>query len=207
MIYINNYEGSDARALCDAMLGHDSSVFFGVDGDASGGKYYFSSNEIKDDEERLLLKNQHAQTYLVLGDIVVGGPHVCLGFSSPEEDWFQRPPYAEGGGASFGAHPTLSVTEFYVTPFDRFIWNRPEESVVSALSPGTLIGFMLSIPDHDKEGELQGYHSIRAQDQWTGSPLNADTFARGLLVGPGGELPDSAVESLTWGRIKATFVR
>ena len=31
--------------------------------------------------------------------------------------------------------------------------------------------------------------------------------ARGLLVGPGGELPDSAVESMTWGRIKATFVR
>ena len=33
------------------------------------------------------------------------------------------------------------------------------------------------------------------QDQWSGSPSNADTFARGLLVGPGGELPDSAVES------------
>ena len=36
---------------------------------------------------------------------------------------------------------------------------------------------------------------------------NADNFVRGLLVGPGGELPDSAVESMTWGRIKATLGR
>ncbi len=206
-IYINNYEGGDARPTCTAMLGHDSEVRFRVDGDASGGKYLFSTNEIRDRDEHRLLENQHAQSYIVLGDIVGGGPHVCLGFYG-DEDWFQLPPYAEGGGASFGAHPTLSVTEFYVTPFDRLIWNSPAESVVSTLSPGTLIGFILSIGDIDEEGELpEGWHSIRAQDQWSGSPSNADSFARGLLVGPGGELPDSAVESVTWGRIKATFVR
>ena len=209
-IYINNYEGGDAKPICAAMMGHDSSVGFSVDGDASGGKYTFSRNEIKDRDEHRLLENQHAQIYNALGDISGGGSHVCLGFQTlyGDEDWFQLPPYAEGGGASFGAQPTLSVTEFYVTPFDRLIWNSPEESVVSALSPGTLIGFMLSIPDIEAEGELaRGYHSIRAQDQWSGSNFNADSFARGLLVGPGGELPDSAVESLTWGRIKATFVR
>ena len=38
--------------------------------------------------------------------------------------------------------------------------------------------------------------------------LTADEFVAGLLVGPGGEIPDeSAVESITWGRIKARFVR
>ncbi len=159
-------------------------------------------------EELRLKPNQQAQVYCVLGDIVGGGPHVCLGYSRAKEDWFLLPPYAEGGGASFGANPTLSVTEFYVTPFDRLIWDRPAESVVSALSPGTLIGFALVIPDFDEEGELwKGYHSVRrVQDEWT-SIFNADTFARGLLVGPGGEIPDSAVESMTWSRIKATFVR
>ncbi len=209
-IYINYYEGGDARPICAAMLGHDSMVSFRVDGDASGGKYAFSLEEIKDRDEHRLLENQHAQSYVVLGDIVVGGPHVCLGFQTlyGDEDWFQLPPYAEGGGASFGAHPTLSVTEFYVTPFDRLIWNSPEESVVSTLSRGTLIGFILSIADFDEEGAAlpEGWHAIRG-DQWSGSPSNADTFARGLLVGPGGELPDSAVESLTWGRLKATVVR
>ncbi len=207
-IYINNYDGSDAaRPECVGMRVHDSSVNFIVDGDASGGKYVFSLNEIKDDEERQLLNYQHAQSYNALGDIVGGGPHVCLGASRAKEGWYNLPPYAEGGGASFGAHPTLSVTEFYVTPFDRLIWNSPEESVVSTLSRGTLIGFILSIRDFDVEGELAGgHHFISGQDQWPGIS-NADDFARGLLVGPGGELPDSAVESLTWGRIKATFVR
>ena len=57
-----------------------------------------------------------------------------------------------GVGPLSGAHPTLSVTEFYVTPFDRLIWNSPEESVVSTLSRGTLIGFILSIADFDEEG-------------------------------------------------------
>ena len=213
-IYINNYEDDGTIRACDRMSQHDSSVMFNVDGDASGGEYRFSEGRINIgagfDEERRLRVNQHAQGYVVLGDIVGGGPHVCLPAQSAynDEDWFQRPPYAEGGGASFGEQPTLSVTEFYVTPFDRLIWNSPEESVVSALSPGTLIGFFLGIADFDEEGALlpEGWHSIRAQDQWTGT-TNADIFARGLLVGPGGELPNSAVESLTWGRIKATFVR
>ena len=205
-IYINNYEEGDER--CVAMRVHDSSVRFSVDGDASGGRYSFSREEIEDDEERQLLTYQQAQRYNALGDISGSGPHVCLGFYSVKEDWFLLPPYAEGGGASFGEHPTLSVTEFYVTPFDRLIWNSPEESVVSTLSRGTLIGFYLAIPDYEAEGELaRGWHFISGQDQWPGSPWNADFFARGLLVGPGGEIPDSAVESVTWGRIKATFVR
>ncbi len=205
-IFINNYEG-DEIPECVSMIGHDSSVGFSVDGDASGGQYSFGPTEIKDDEERQLLNGQHAQNYNALGDISGSGSHVCLGYSRAKEGWFNLPPYAEGGGASFGAHPTLSVTEFYVTPFDRLIWNSPAESVVSMLSPGTLIGFILAIPDYEAEGELaRGWHFISGQDQWPGL-WNADFFARGLLVGPGGEIPDSAVESVTWGRIKATFVR
>ncbi len=209
-IYINKYEYDGTIRSCLWMTNHDSSVMFDVDGDGSGGKYFFFSDEIDDRDERRLLENQHAQGYYVLGE-TFGGPHVCLWGQSlyNDEDWFQRPPYAEGGGASFGANPTLSVTEFYVTPFDRLIWNSPEESVVSMLSRGTLIGFVLSIPDLDLDEEgprAETIHSIVGQDHWSDSS-NADTFARGLLVGPGGEIPDSAVESLTWGRIKATFVR
>ncbi len=207
-IYINNYDGSDAIPECVGMWVHDSSVNFIVDGDASGGKYYFYLEEIKDDEERQLLNYQQAQSYWILGDIVGGGSHVCLGGSRAKEGWFNLPPYAEGGGASFGEQPTLSVTEFYVTPFDRLIWDSPAESVVSTLSRGTLIGFILAIRDFDVEGGMaEGHHFISGQDYWSGSPSTADTFARGLLVGPGGEVPDSAVESMTWGRIKATFVR
>ncbi len=134
------------------MMQNDSSVEFVVDGDGSGGRYVFRDRN--DLDELRLLTSQHAQNYIVLGETFGGGPHVCLvgqgGYE--DEDWFQRPPYAEGGGASFGAHPTLSVTEFYVTPFDHLVWDRPAESVASTLSPGTLIGFILSIADLDEEG-------------------------------------------------------
>ncbi len=214
-IYINKYEDDGTIRSCIWMSQHDSVVGFMVDGDASGGEYDFSPPEgslnlgAGFDEERRLLANQHAQEYFVLGEIFGGGSHVCLEAQSAynDEDWFQRPPYAEGGGASFGEQPTLSVTEFYVTPFDRLIWNSPEESVVSALSPGTLIGFILSIPDYDEEGvRAETVHIIMGQD-FLSDIRNADGFARGLLVGPGGEIPDSAVENITWSRIKATFVR
>ena len=192
------------------MMQHDW-VSFMVDGDASGGQYAFHGNDIDDKEERRLRTNQHAQRYHVLGELLGGGSHVCLPAQSlfDDEDWFQRPPYAEGGGASFGEQPTLSVIEFYVTPFDRLIWNSPEASVVSALSPGTLIGFALTIGDIDEEGgaRAESVHILMGQDFSRGWASNADHFARGLLVGPGGEVPDSAVESVTWSRIKATFVR
>ncbi len=217
-IYINKYEyDGTIHSPCRWMPQHDSYVGFIVDGDASGGEYFFMPIIISGgpfDEERRLLVNQHAQSYHILGDIVGGGPHVCLSPQSlyGDEDWFNLPPYAEGGGASFGEHPTFSVTEFYVTPFDRLIWNSPEESVVSALSPGTLIGFSLTILDHDDAGiQAEGFHFIThfiAEGDYSSAIFrNADNFVRGLLVGPGGELPDSAVESMTWSRIKATFVR
>ncbi len=141
------------------MMQNDSSVEFVVDGDGSGGRYVFRDRN--DPDELRLLTSQHAQNYIVLGELFGGGPHICLWDQSGDEDWFHLPPYAEGGGASFGEHPTLSVTEFYVTPFDRLIWNSPEESVVSTLSPGTLIGFILSIADLDEEGpRAETVHSI-----------------------------------------------
>ncbi len=198
-IYINEFEYGGRIATCFLMMQHDSSVQFLVDGDGSGGKYAFHGNDIDAKEERRLRTNQHAQKYYVLAELFGGGSHICLPDQSlyDDEDWFQRPPYAEGGGTSFGAHPTISVIEFYVTPFDRLIWNSPEESVVSALSRGALIGFDLVIPDYDiGVGGHESWHFLAGYDP-----------ARGLLVGPGGELPDSAVESMTWGRIKATFVR
>ena len=165
-IYLNEYEYDGSfRHMC-LMNNHDSFVGFRVDGDASGGTYVFSSDDIEDPEERRLLTYQHAQSYRALGEILGGGPHVCLhdysGYNA--EDWFQQPPYVEGGGASFGAQPTLSVTEFYVTPFDRLIWNSPEESVVSTLSRGTLIGFVLSIADIDEEGGRGSRPFLAGQD-------------------------------------------
>ena len=127
-----------------------------------------------------------------------------------------NPPYADGGGRVLGEHPTISVTEFYVTPFDRFVWNSPEESLVSELYPGKIIGFAIGVVDNDlTEGfPLDSIHYLRTEELsedcggWSLYPHCSDGFSLGLLLGPGGEIPDiSAVESITWGRIKAQFVK
>ncbi len=72
-----------------------------MDGDASGGPYAFLGlgDGTYDTEEGRRQLNQHAQNYTVLGEIFGGSPHVCLGLQTlyGDEDWFQRPPYAEGG--------------------------------------------------------------------------------------------------------------
>ena len=125
------------------------------------------------------------------------------------------------GGGSFGQNPTISVTEFYVTAFDRLVWNSPAESVVSDLYPGKIIGFHIMIWDRDAGyAGLKSIHNLPGEglgEGATGHPCSrhstmevdcSDAFAPGLLLAAGGEIPEiSAIESITWGRIKAAFVK
>ena len=208
----DNYLNEFDRATLDdekiyLMPFHDSNISFGVDADHSGGKYQSYPAEGKEEADaRKLITNQQAQWYTVIGEVPGTGTHVEMAFTWFFADWFSYPPYADGGGTSFGQQPTISVTEAYVTPFDRFLWNNPEESVVSELSPGIVIGLLFYIPDRD-EGEgshgRPAFHHILPG--YAGD--TSDDFMDALLLGPGGEIPDdSAVGSVTWGRIKARFV-
>ena len=166
-------------------------------------------------DDFLLHTNQQAQRYEALAEVHDTGYQIDMAYTGYHADWFLNPPYADGGGIVAGVNPTITVTEFYVTPFDRFVWNSPEESVVSELYPGKTIGFAIGIIDRDsKESARQeSIHYLRAgeltQDCLGVCSLAmdySDDFASGFLLGPGGELPDdSAVESITWGRIKAQF--
>ena len=101
-----------------------------------------------------------------------------------------------------------------MTPFDRFVWNRPKESQVSPLAVGQTIGFLIAIPDYDIAPQRwQSQHvlagaAFQFSDHFIQSYDFSDDFAVGILLDPGGEIPDdSAVESITWGRIKAQFVK
>jgi hypothetical protein len=157
---------------------------------------------------------QQTQGYGILAEVYDSGPHVYVGPRGwIEEDWFMNPPYSDGGGATAGENPVISVTEFYVTPYDRFVWNSPEESVVSELYRGKNIGFAIGVVDVDAKqpSNPQSYHYLRRVEAGTEDCFStpqvvhcADGFCLGLLVGPGGETPDiSAIESVvTWGRIK-----
>ena len=106
----------------------------------------------------------------------------------------------------FGDNPTIWVTEFFVTCFDRLDHLSPEESVVSQFAEGKTIGFDLYIHDYDIEpvGPRALYWLAHHEDAEEDA-VGADYMVDGLLLGPDDDLGDSAVQSVSWGRIKASL--
>ena len=209
-IYINTYDRSSGNLN---MFAQDSGITLSIDGDHSGGVY---GGPCCDDTQAFEFARQ-VQPYRAIGETIGEDPHVVitrLQDLNPGYEygtWYTQPPYADGGGRRFGENPVISVTEFYMTPFDDFIWNSPEESLVSELSPGRTIGFKVLIADRDSKDEfsVSTYFTLPdTEAQPLGQGTSADFLLDGLLLGPGGAIPeveDTAVESITWGRIKASF--
>jgi hypothetical protein len=196
-VYINEYTDSNMQA-------HDSNVVLYVDGDNSGGRFQFLSSDFPTEEEFLLANNQHAQVYTAIAEVRGDSPPIELQWTSYYDDWSVKPPYADAGGGSFGDAPTVAVTEFYVTPFDFLVWNSSEESLVSDLYAGKRIGLMMALSDFD----------VWSDDLWERmhptavfhlhQVSNDAFFVDAVLVG-GGPSEDTAVEDVTWARIKASF--
>ena len=107
--------------------------------------------------------------------------------------------------------PTISVIELYVTPFDQWGggWDSAEDNEVSDLEAGKVIGFGIRVIDCDLEEEGQLYWIPEAMSDGKDADiaidrLQADVFLDGLLLSA--DAPeDSAVESVSWGRIKASL--
>ena len=207
-IYVNEYQWN---GLGWTIMMHDSSLQFRVDGDHSGGQYFYYEWEVGTEGERLLLHNGQAQTYYAIGEVLDDSPLVFLQPQGLHTDWFTNPPYAEGGGGTFGENPVITATEFYVTPFDQLVWDHPEESRVSDLYPGKIIGFLIQTYDYEIGHNPESVHTLAGPGfdlriDPSGIDAFSDIFADGILVGPNGEVPEgTAVQDMTWGRIKATF--
>jgi len=210
-VYVNEFDREDE--LLRIMIFHDTSVAFAVDGDHSGGELFPPSDSPLSIEESLQIATQ-AQIFHTLGEVFDGGSQVLLFPRSyhVSADWFNRPPFAQGGGAVFGESPIFSVTEFYVTPFDRFLPLDSEDSEVSDLIAGKTIGFNIEIFDVDAEGAFGGppgrktVHLLAAptNDAEDLLQMSTDDYADGILMtSDGSSSDDSAVESVTWARIKA----
>ena len=125
--------------------------------------------------------------------------------------WTALPPYGDGGGGVKGEEPFISVIELYVTPFDRLVYEDIEASVASDLAAGQVIGFGIVVHDNDEPDDGGAWVP---EAMVPGSPpalfrifqVKADDFLDGLLLpgetgGPAGTL----VESVSWGRIKASL--
>ena len=205
-VYVNSFNRT-ARGPESNMGLWDGSILFDVDGDHSGGEFWPG---VSDEEERWLLWHQQAQEYYAIAEVFDGLSHIDLAqrllLYDPDQ-FFLLPPYAEGSGARFGEQPVITVTEFFVTSFDHLVWNRPEDSLVSELFPGKIIGLYIMITDVDERpiGD-QAFFNLSPSSLIPSG--NADRFGDAVLLGPGGGLPDdSVVESITWARIKAAFVK
>ena len=127
---------------------------------------------------------------------------------SASADWPEEPPFGQGFGITQGKNPSVWVVEFYLTPFDLFVYSGAEESVVSVLSAGKVIGFRCMVDDADG-GALWTENFNRfllpamGLDAFFENEGTADSFADGVLLGAEG----TVVEDLTWGRIKASLDR
>ncbi len=207
------YENTHSWASDELFINNDSIVLV-IDGDHSGGAGAGNSTQLEEWEEiagRTQMYEAIARTPIgpTLDD---GGTRVQTG----EYAWTVFPPYGEGGGGVFGENPTISVIELYVTPFDRWAgWHSPGEITVSDLTAGQVIGFAISVRDRESPDSdwVDWVPEALQSGEYTPTDLfriffhhRADGFLDGLLLpadlaGPG----DSAVESVSWGRIKASL--
>ena len=201
--YVNEF-GGDVKYASDQESVWDH-VAIGIDGDHSGGRWIDPAGWANDDFKTLY--NAHVQYYVGMAQPHTGS-HVVLESTSQFSDWMSSPPYSEGGGGLFGENPLVVIVEFYVTAFDRLDWASPDNSEVSQLFPGKIIGLRPVVVDRDGPGS-----NDRAL--YTAAPLYpddpekwmfAESFVDAVLVGDDGTGGGgTAVKLDSWGRIKASL--
>ena len=206
-VYKNTHDYSSSPHIWD------DSILLAIDGDHSGERGRDQDTPL---EEAIRIHGQ-APYYEAISR-TVSGPTLNdfrYRFQIGKASWTTLPPYAESGGGVAGEAPVIWVIELYVTPFDRWgeTWESPEGSVVSRFAADQVIGFAMVVLDHDPPAFDPQEWSVEVQqpDDTYRTRLNLyrnreDTFLDGLLLpaspaGPG----DSAVESVSWGRIKAAL--
>ena len=203
-IYINEYEryGDGYTRFIGV---HDSAVHFYVDGDRSGGEWI---PKVGDSEEKNLdVLNVQAQGFFAIAGNYDNDSNLELRWHLVDQSYapgFLLPPYADGGGGCVSEKPIICAVEFYVTAFDRFVWDNPEESVVSDLFPGKVIGFGIILGDTEPSIRSEP-KSAFALTPFSENRWDSSTWSEGLLVGTVSGTNDTAARDVTWGRIKASL--
>ena len=178
----------------------EATVHFLVDGDRSGGAVDGVDGIVQAQGYWAVAKNYRNDSNLTL-NYNLGG----------EVPWVTQIPYADGGGSIVDSRPRFYVVEFYLTPFDRLTLEDPEQSLVSDLFADKTIGFKVSMVDKDEDpgpGKFMPdrVHSLLGPDASRENlGPTSDLWAHGILVDAEGRTDDTAVESVTWARIKASL--
>ena len=192
---------------------YDSAAFY-IDGDHSGG----GGDAGIGDEAEVVSLHGKTQRYNVIAE-TVSGPTLDNyirgnqgGYTGEPSSWKVHPPYGDAGGAAAGEQPAVSVIEMYVTPYDWWgAWDDIDQTGFSELSANQIVGFAIVITDQDRrycDGDLciskDWYPAdieLYVPEPWGVFLAAADLFVDGLLL----PARNTAVESMTWGRIKASL--
>ena len=212
-LYKNTHD-YDSEDFEDSMYFQDS-ILLAIDGDHSGGLGLSQFFEGESEPDALGFYGQ-TQLYAALA-FTGSGPTLddeVVRFQTGNFAWTALPPYGEGGGDAGGENPAFSVIELYVTPFDRFgDWEGPEGSLVSDLKAENVIGFGILVNDMDPPDFPTAWapEALEPLDDFPPSfqvtQRRADGFIDGILLAsePAGPENGSAVEPVSWGRIKASL--
>ena len=208
--YKNSHDYSGDQSTGRDVIILNDSIVLGIDGDHSGGVGAVNSTPLEEWDE-LTGRTQYYEAIARTPE----GPILDepgIRHQTGELAWTVLLPYADGGGGVAGEAPVISVIELYVTPFDRWKgWHSPGEIMVSDLTAGQIIGFAIAVKDRDPSEYGITWVPEAMQDQPDSRTsdimfLRGDRFLDGLLLPAGPAGPgDSAVEPVSWGRIKASL--
>jgi len=182
-VFLNSYAGGDF----DDLWAHDGTLDILVDGDHSGGDLYLWGRDYTVDE---VIQGYYrtGQRYSATAH-TPDGRHITYGSGHffvmegrrvvvRDAEWMTQPPYADGEGV-FGEISNTSVFEGYVTPFDDLIRSSPEESKVSDLARGKIIGLSFRIRDFESRTST----SSRGWRTCASPPQRKTSFSRNPTVG------------------------
>lgn len=187
----------------------DAGTQFAVDGDHSGGQYWFHGDAYTETELRQRNFSQ-AQSYTAYPENLYDGR---LLLTDQLLTWMTQPPWGDCGGWQIGESPNLSGVEFFVTPWDGLVYDDPGRSRRSVLEPGRIIGFQLIASDGDEPNRASGSYTLAVptvEGFEGGGDFSHTMFAENFVDG---ELvpchyadcsgASTSVRPSSWARIKA----
>ena len=198
--YKNTHDWSGEGVISCIFL--NDSITLYLDADHNGGRGF--ADGYGPLEERIPVLGE-TQKYEAISH-TVSGPTLATGHSFLQP-WHTSPPYGDSGGSVAGENPVVWTVEMYVTPQDGW-GDSIDETPFSELSVHQIIGFAPVINDSDPS-----YIEVEASIPWNPEAIDdeeafrwlfhsvADIFLDGLLL----PAQETAVESVTWGRIKASL--
>lgn len=182
------------------LTGWDS-IEMEFDADHSGGEFGLFENVSQEEQDRM--HGAQAQNY----GINNAGPGL---FAWHKATWHDKAPW--GGWASTQTAPEggegFFRAEYMLTGWDDLDWHGPEVSKIHQLRENDVIGFNFTVVDND-EGPgtaYQGYWTLSgATDSWKQGDLLSDFVLAPMDPDIKWGAQTTAVDEVSWGRLKATF--